>query len=159
VPVLPALSLDSAQELTGLTGSSVRVVRRHPSSLLRRFGACLGRMDLGPHHRRHRPFRGAPTIPALARDLPGSAACDSRVVIACTALKDYTHEHAVRDLTWDLANASRAREVCAHKTRSATPLALALHNHVPAARALSTTNLATDPRRASLRATDSRDCV
>eukprot|EP01043_Picozoa_sp_COSAG02_P077411 COSAG02_NODE_16931_length_1043_cov_1.131356_2_plen_76_part_01 len=27
------------------------------------------------------------------------------------ALKEYKHQHAVRDLTWDLANASRAREV------------------------------------------------
>ena len=58
--------------ITFLGGTLLAEVPTHPSSLLRRFGACLGRMDI--------------------------------------ALADFKHENAVRDLTWDLANASRARE-------------------------------------------------
>ena len=47
------------------------------------------------------------------------------------ALKDYKHEHAARDLTWDLANASRAREVRLLSTdTSGSASRSSLHSHI-----------------------------
>ena len=80
---------------------------RHPTCLLRRFGACLGRMDLGTWLALLCRMDPVHNIRCWCKT--AYAKCPN--CVSFPALQDYKHEHAVRDLTWDLANASRAREV------------------------------------------------